>query len=231
VIDCGPVGLAGRGGHGHNDCLSFEAWLEGRPVIVDSGCYVYTASVEWRNRLRATAAHNTPQIDGLEQATLDPERLWTLGAEAVPAVRMWHCSETHDLVVASHAGYRRLLSPVTPVRTVVLEHTSGMLVVHDAFEGTAPHDVRVPFHLGPGIQPVKAAAGTWLLQDGHEPVRLLFDETDGWEANIEASWFAPAYGTLIDTHCLVLRRTGPLRPLLLAVGTAPDLTRAAALVA
>ncbi len=27
-IDCGPLGLAGRGGHGHNDCLAFEAVLQ-----------------------------------------------------------------------------------------------------------------------------------------------------------------------------------------------------------
>ena len=32
-IDCGPVGLAGRGGHGHNDALSFEAWLDGAPLL------------------------------------------------------------------------------------------------------------------------------------------------------------------------------------------------------
>ncbi len=29
-VDCGPVGLAGLGGHGHNDALSFEAWLAAR---------------------------------------------------------------------------------------------------------------------------------------------------------------------------------------------------------
>ena len=55
-IDAGPVGMKGRGGHGHNDCLSFEAVLDGVPLIVDSGAYVYTASVEWRNRFRSTAA-------------------------------------------------------------------------------------------------------------------------------------------------------------------------------
>lgn len=40
-IDCGPIGLAGLGGHGHNDALSFEAWLGGSPLIVDPGPFVY----------------------------------------------------------------------------------------------------------------------------------------------------------------------------------------------
>ena len=65
-IDCGPVGLAGRGGHGHNDCLSFEAVLDGVHLVSDCGAYVYTASAEERNRFRSTAYHNTPQVDGEE---------------------------------------------------------------------------------------------------------------------------------------------------------------------
>ncbi len=77
VIDCGPVGLHGRGGHGHNDCLSFEATLDGVKLVTDSGSYVYTASPEQRNRFRGTAAHNTPLVDGAEQNRI-PESLWLL---------------------------------------------------------------------------------------------------------------------------------------------------------
>jgi hypothetical protein len=38
-IDCGEVGMRGRGGHGHNDVLSFELMLDGLNVITDSGAY------------------------------------------------------------------------------------------------------------------------------------------------------------------------------------------------
>ena len=62
-IDCGPLGQGGRGGHGHNDCLAFEAMLNNVLLISDCGAYVYTASYEQRNLFRSTAYHNTPQID------------------------------------------------------------------------------------------------------------------------------------------------------------------------
>src|SRR5207237_10247168 len=77
-VDCGTVGLAGRGGHGHNDCLSFEAVLDGVPLVTDCGSYVYTASPEWRNRFRSTAFHNTPRIDGAEQNRIPVDSLWML---------------------------------------------------------------------------------------------------------------------------------------------------------
>ena len=53
-VDAGPVGFRGHGGHGHNDCLSFEWHADGRPLLTDSGTYVYTASPQWRNRFRST---------------------------------------------------------------------------------------------------------------------------------------------------------------------------------
>ena len=52
------------GGHSHNDKLSFELHLGGRPVIVDPGMGTYTREPALRNAMRATAAHNTPQLDG-----------------------------------------------------------------------------------------------------------------------------------------------------------------------
>ena len=67
-VDCGPVGLAGRGGHGHNDCLALEAVLGGALVLVDRGSYVYTASPSWRNDFRSTggAQHTASRRGGAE---------------------------------------------------------------------------------------------------------------------------------------------------------------------
>jgi hypothetical protein len=44
VVDCAEVGMCGRGGHGHNDILSFELWMDGVNWVTDCGAYLYTAS-------------------------------------------------------------------------------------------------------------------------------------------------------------------------------------------
>ena len=47
-------------------------------------------------------------------------------------------------VIGSHAGYERLSKPVTPVRTLVLDHRRHRLRVQDAFEGTGRHRIEIP---------------------------------------------------------------------------------------
>ena len=44
IVRCGDTGRHGRGGHGHNDQLSFELSLRDQPLVVDPGTYVYTAT-------------------------------------------------------------------------------------------------------------------------------------------------------------------------------------------
>ena len=117
-MDCGPVGLAGRGGHGHNDCLAFEAVLDGVRLISDCGAYVYTASAADRNAFRATAAHNTPCIDGQEiNRFIRWDYLWSLHNDAHPSIRRWTIGGDCDVIRASHSGYQRLPSPVTRTDT------------------------------------------------------------------------------------------------------------------
>ncbi len=58
IVDCGEVGMHGRGGHGHSDITSLEIWLDGMNLVSDCGAYLYTASRDWRNRFRSTAFHN-----------------------------------------------------------------------------------------------------------------------------------------------------------------------------
>jgi uncharacterized heparinase superfamily protein len=230
VVDAGPVGQAGRGGHGHNDCLSFEAWLGGVAVLVDSGCFVYTASPDWRNRMRATGAHNTPIVDGAEQNRLDPALLWRLEPDATPEVRSWRTSATADRLVAAHAGY----APVTPVRTIALDKRDDILAVLDSFEGEGEHEVRIPFHLAPEIVAEEERPGRWHLTAPERTFVLELDDPGAWHAELRPSWVSPSYGVRIESRCLELSRRGPLELLLVAVGPERDpgalLDRARAIV-
>lgn len=213
VIDCGRVGLAGRGGHGHNDCLSFEATLNGLRVITDSGSYVYTASAEERNRFRATAAHNTPRVDGEEQNRI-PHSLWQLEDDAQPEPLL-----TEPLRFrGSHTGYLRLADPVRPIRTIALDPTLHALVVHDAFEASSAHDLEVPFHLAPGLEPIEAAGDE--LRIGPFALRWRGD----WDCTLERTWTSPSYGVRVETAKVVFRRSGIVAPLtvVLAPTDAPE---------
>ncbi len=68
AVRCGGLErLHPSGGHAHCDQLSLELCLGTSDVFVDPGTYCYTASPEWRNRFRATAAHNTLVVSGEEQ--------------------------------------------------------------------------------------------------------------------------------------------------------------------
>ncbi|HUP33392.1 MAG TPA: alginate lyase family protein [Gaiellaceae bacterium] len=219
-VDCGPVGLAGRGGHGHNDCLAFEAALDGVPLLVDCGSYVYTGSVEWRNRFRSTAFHNTPAVDGEEQNRFhEPPNLWLLRYEAVPEVRAW-IGDPEPRLVAAHQGYASLSSPVIPVRTITLEPGMHRLVIHDVFEGAGEHDVVVPYHLAPGVF-AELAAGAALLRAEGQTFSLVWDDATEWEATTEEAWFSPSYGVRHPILRVAFRRTGQLRPLTVSVEPRP----------
>jgi len=209
VIDCGPVGLAGRGGHGHNDCLSFEATLAGVRVVTDCGSFVYTASPTERNRFRATGAHNTPRVDAAEQNRI-PDSLWLLENDALPETLL-----VEELRFrGAHSGYLRLPDPVRPVRTIALAPDLHGLLVHDVFEGAGSHDIEVPLHLAPGLEVGVPADGA--LRAGAFVLRW-----DGpWDCSVEPAWVSPSYGVREPTRKVVFRRRGPVEPLTVVIAPA-----------
>jgi uncharacterized heparinase superfamily protein len=219
-IDCGPVGMAGRGGHGHNDCLSLEATLAGQHLLTDCGAYVYSADPEWRNSFRSTAFHNTPVIDGEEQNRLvRPEYLWSLHDDAKPEVRHWRIGADADWFAGAHSGYRRLPRPVTPVRAVTLDKRHHRLAVIDRFEGSGEHEVRVPFHLAQGVEAVEAAPGRWTLRTPTGDFLLVALNPGEWTAALGDGWVSPRYGVKEKARVLNFIRRGSLASL--AVGLMP----------
>jgi uncharacterized heparinase superfamily protein len=221
-IDCGSVGMAGRGGHGHNDCLSFELVLGGAHLLTDAGTYVYTASRAWRNRFRGTSAHNTPIVDDAEQnRLLHPDFLWTLRDDARPLLRGWKTGLRYDALVASHTGYKRLGSPVEPIRTFVLDKMTSRLVIRDAFVGGGSHSVRVPFHFPPSVRVVETRADRVVLSADERRFFIAWNSAADWRADVRDSWFSPSYGVKLPATCLELTRNGPLRPLLILISGDP----------
>jgi hypothetical protein len=53
--------------HSHNDKLGLELYIDGSAVLTDPGSYLYTPLVHLRDRFRSVVAHNTLQIEGVEQ--------------------------------------------------------------------------------------------------------------------------------------------------------------------
>jgi uncharacterized heparinase superfamily protein len=217
-IDCGPVGLAGRGGHGHNDCLSLDAVLDGSRIAVDPGSYVYTASWEWRNRFRSTAVHTTPIVDGHEQATLVPELLWSLGNEATPEVRSF--DPVRGVFVGAHRGYLRFAPGVLVVRTIELDGERHRLTIRDEFEGDGDHEISLLLQLSDraAIERVDEASMR-LAVDGRAFLVSSGDPTD-WEVTVDTGWISPSYGIKNEAPCLRWHRSGQLRPLRVEVAPA-----------
>jgi hypothetical protein len=212
-VDCGPVGLAGRGGHGHNDCLAVDAVLCGAHLLTDAGSYVYTASPEWRNRFRSTASHNTPEIDGAEQNRFVDGSLWLLHDDAKPEVREWRIADDTIRFQGAHTGYQRLAEPVTPVRTVILEPAIHRLTIQDEFEGDGEHRVSIPLQLAPGVAVDVATDCSITLTSARAKFDLRWRDSELWSFEVRDGWVSPSYGIKLQAPRLEWLRVGDLRPL------------------
>ena len=211
-VDCGPVGLAGRGGHGHNDCLAFEAVLDGVPLVSDCGAFVYTASFAERNRFRSTAFHNTPRIDAQEINRLEPELLWSLADDARPELRAFETGPERDRLIGAHTGYLRLSAPVKPVRTIELEHARHALLVRDAFEGAGRHRFEVPLHLAPGVEASLRRPGVLELTSAGRRFAVTWEPADAWPLEIGQGRVSPSYGLAVPVVRLLWAREGASEP-------------------
>lgn len=204
-IDCGPVGLGGRGGHGHNDCLSFEAVLCGKKLVSDCGAYLYTASYDERNRFRSTAYHNTPQIDDTEiNRFIKPEYLWNVHYDAHPVVLRWEDTGDETVFEGAHSGFSNASEELKHVRCIQLDHRSHVLQVEDSFCGSAG-SVSVPLHLAPGIavEIVGADAVELMTWDGATFHLCWFGPS--FELSIEDARISPSYGIVRNTKKLIWR--------------------------
>ena len=213
IVDCGEVGMKGRGGHGHNDILSFELFMLGHNLITDCGAYLYTASRQWRNAFRSTAFHNTVQVDGEElNRFIGPDALWQLQYDAVPTRATMTRGSGADSFRGGHRGYERLASPVSHARTLVLDTCAPLVLVSDFLDGAGEHALVWRFHLDPRVIAHVEVAGD-VGDPGNNDVRLACDGRDVWllpdaaaarfTLSLQPGWVSPSYGVKVPTTVVV----------------------------
>jgi Heparinase II/III-like protein/Heparinase II/III N-terminus len=198
--DVGEVGLAGRGGHGHNDLFSFELVLGGAPLVVDPGSPVYSADFDTHNRFRSTAYHNTLRIDGEELAPMTG--WWRIRNDAIPFDVEVSRDPDFTTIRATHSGYDRLPDPVHHTRELQFSPTRGLVLCHDELRCHGRHLVERFFRLAPSVTAVTCGSGAQLTTRGRV-WRLVWDGSS--TAAVEGGWVSPAYGVTEPSSVLVLR--------------------------
>jgi uncharacterized heparinase superfamily protein len=189
-IDAGDIGMLGRGGHGHNDTLSFELWCDGSPLIVDSGTFTYSADVYLRNEFRRTQSHNTLVVDRTEIA--DFTGLWSIRTdETHPRVLTWNPGTDRTVLEAEHSAYLSLPSRISHRRRFELVQSPFSLTIIDVMQGTGSHLFESYLHFAPGVSielanPQKAIAK-------NENGRYIVSVSRG-EFSLEETWYSRSYG-------------------------------------
>jgi heparinase II/III-like protein len=209
-IDCGPMGLGNRGGHGHNDLLSFEAVVDGVHLVTDCGSYVYTADYAERNRFRSTAYHNTPLVNGDEiNRFISTEDLWSFRNDAHFEVHEWKSSSDQDIFRGAHTGYNRLASPVTVIRTITLCKCTHTLTIADDFVGRKAVPIQIPLHLARGVEVISAAPDGVVHLRGHgQDFIIHWKPLGSWSLSKEPARVSLSYGTVLPITRLIWKSIG-----------------------
>ncbi|HWI18671.1 MAG TPA: alginate lyase family protein [Vicinamibacterales bacterium] len=208
VIDCGEVGMRGRGGHGHNDITSFELFLNGINVVSDCGAYLYTASREWRNKFRSTAFHNVVQVEDEElNRFIGPDALWQLSYDAHPIAARWVSDGAGGYLGCAHDGYARLTPPVELSREFYLDPVQPRAAVRDVLRSAAPRATTWRLHFDPGAGVEVIEQDCRIQADGREVWVLAGDPADRRTRTLERGWVSESYGVRRETSVLVITDT------------------------
>lgn len=206
-FDHGPLGYLSIAAHGHADALSVTLAIDGEPILIDPGTYLYGSGGPWRSWFRSTAAHNTLVIDGESQSSMAGPFLWSHKART----RLIEAKATPLLLSAEHDGYRKRHG-VLHRRTIVAEGKGWR--VTDCLVGTQPQMAELVFQLAPGLGLAEDSEGLIVSQQAAPILRLRLPsgtlKASAGAAGPSGGWASPRFGLLVPAPRLTWRgRVGP----------------------
>lgn len=209
--DHGPHGYLSIAAHAHSDALAIEFRVGGVDLLADPGTYCYGAEPMWRGWFRSTLAHNTLEVDGVDQSVAAGPHLWTHQArgelERATGLDGGPMAEWR----AAHYGYCRLRPPAVHHRSVRLDRRARRLTIEDRLDSAGTHDCRLAFHLGPDIACTlegSRAELAWPADSGCRSAALALPDGLAWRrlkgrVDPPAGWYSPSFGVRLPAVTLL----------------------------
>jgi hypothetical protein len=172
-------------GHIHHDALSITLSINGHPVLIDPGSFVYTANTAWRHFFKAPPQHSTLFFDTQSQQSADLFQT-TLTHTAGSLTPLANGMEAACKV---NAGTLR--------RSV--RHQDNTLIIQDVAAQQANELVRWRFVLHPAITVTRSETGYWLAAQTQQLAHIAC--THPLQLKHDAA-YAPAYGLYQPTQAL-----------------------------
>jgi hypothetical protein len=185
LVDVGPHG-GNLTGHAHTDVGHVEVCHGARPILLDSGCAVYTADEERRNWYRSLAAHATVMVNGDRLADPSSAFGW---ARIAPTPQGWLTSLQSATTI--HLRYSAPSGQWQHERVVVLVHSIGVLIA-DFISGRAVERVQWNWPVGsPESLVVRSGGGPWIEAGA---ARLHWAASAPLTASVVPTRTSPTYG-------------------------------------
>ncbi len=142
VVDVGDIGPDYIPGHAHSDTFNFELSIDTHPFIVDTGISTYENNSR-RKLERSTRAHNSVQIDSLDQS-----EVWSSFRVARRA-KIISLQEDDKYLSATHDGYKR----IGVLHTRQFKIDKAMIKIKDIveFQRSQHHEAVAFLHFSPEV--------------------------------------------------------------------------------
>lgn len=184
-------------GHNHASLLQVLFWLDGEPVLVDSGTYGYNGTGPLRNQFRGTSCHNALTLDGRGQA--EPSRGFGWLSLANPA------SFSSDMSASAFSffGEHRCFDSAVHARHVYWNQHHRVLAIRDSLACRDDRVARQFWHLSPKLD-LQEDAKSVLVTGENVELRAHFPTPDSSigvhrdRKKFPECAYSPAYGVIED---------------------------------
>ncbi len=197
VMCVGSSGVKSRGGHSHEDILSFTLYWKGLPVIVDPGTYVYAPDQHMRNKFRYGISHNQPQYRINEEEWVNKP---VFAPTFMPLTNYVIIDGYKKNAISAEAKYKNYIAK----RRIDIIGDGDCVSVFDELRGNITGHGVISLCLHPDVNCEVCADGKYeLTVDGE---KIYFESDNRFEK--EKGFYSAGYGLITETDWLIGKSHG-----------------------